>query len=60
MMNKHQSSTLLMALAIIAATMLVLTVAVNILFVMPKLRRKERICKEECKKCGSGDCPGRP
>ena len=30
-MNKHQSSTLLMTLAIIAATMLVLTVIVEVL-----------------------------
>jgi hypothetical protein len=56
MMNKHQSSTLLMTLAIIAATMLVSTVVVETLDLIDDAEAKKGE-KAKSKKKGGGDGP---
>jgi hypothetical protein len=55
-MNKQQSSTLIMALAFIAATMLVSSVVVETLDLIDDAESKK---SKECKKrCGSGPGSG--
>jgi hypothetical protein len=57
-MNKQQqSSTLVMALAIIAATMLVSTVIVEALGLIDDAEAKKGEKSKNCKKCGGGDGP---
>ena len=51
MMNKHQSSTLLMALAFIAATMLVSTVVVKTLDLFDDAEAKKAGKSKKCKDC---------
>jgi hypothetical protein len=57
-MNKQQSSTLVMALAIIAATMLVSTVVVKTLDLFDEAEAKKTGKSKKYKKC-SGDGPNR-
>jgi hypothetical protein len=57
-MNKQQSSTILMALAFIAATMLVSSVVVETLDLFDDAEAK-KTGKTKCKKCGGGDHPDR-
>jgi hypothetical protein len=56
-MNKHQSSTLLMALAIIAATILVSTVIVEALDLFDDAEAKKVEKTNKCKRYGGGDRP---
>ena len=56
-MNNEQSSTLVMALAIIAATMLVSTVIVEALDLIDDAEAKKAVKSKKCKKCGGGDGP---
>ncbi len=58
-MNKQQSSTILMALAFIAATMLVSTVIVEALDLIDDAEAKKAGKSKNCKKCGGGDHPDR-
>jgi len=58
MMNKQQSSTLVMALAIIAATMLVSTVVVEALDLIDHAEAKKAGKSKNCKKCGGHNSHG--
>jgi len=63
MINKQQSSTLVMALAIIAATMLVSTVIVETLDLFDDAEAKvgkRKKCPTQASTCGGGDGGGLP
>ena len=53
-MNNQQSSTLVMTLAIIAATMLVSTVVAETLDLFDDAEAKKGEKSVKCKKCGQG------